>query len=97
MYRFVADIVNDIALVLDCISPAFPSSVRFALLAFSSILKAIVGFTSGAKASLSQHFAKSGNLAELNAVSRPNTTALGPLMSRRKTEVRRQSSISWQC
>ena len=70
MYRLAADIFNDAAMILDCLSPAFPQAPRVALLCFSSILKALCGVAAGSsKASLSAHFAKWGNLGELNAVS----------------------------
>jgi hypothetical protein len=69
MYRFLADIFNDAALILDCLSPAFPKAMRVALLSFSSVLRALCGVAAGSsKASLSAHFATQGNLGELNAV-----------------------------
>lgn len=69
MYRFAADIFNDSAMVLDCLSPALPKTPRVALLGFSSVLRALCGVAAGSsKASLSAHFAKWGNLGELNAV-----------------------------
>lgn len=70
MYRFLADIFNDLAMVLDCLSPVFPRPVRVLLLGFSSVLRALCGVAAGSsKASLSAHFALKDNLAELNAVS----------------------------
>ena len=70
MYRLAADIFNDTAMVLDCLSPALPKVPRVILLSFSSILRALCGVAAGSsKASLSAHFAKWGNLGELNAVS----------------------------
>lgn len=69
MYRLVADVFNDAAMVLDCLSPAFPRGPRVLLLGFSSVLRALCGVAAGSsKASLSAHFAKWGNLGELNAV-----------------------------
>ncbi len=71
MYRLAADVFNDTAMILDCLSPAFPKVFRVLLLSFSSILRALCGVAAGSsKASLSAHFAKWGNLGELNAVSR---------------------------
>jgi hypothetical protein len=68
-WRFAADIFNDAAMVLDCLSPAFPKAVRVCLLSSSSLLRALCGVAAGsAKASLSAHFATRGNLGELNAV-----------------------------
>lgn len=70
MYRLAADVFNDTAMVLDCLSPAFPKPIRVAVLSFSSCLRALCGVCAGsAKASLSAHFAKKGNLGEVNAVS----------------------------
>ena len=70
MYRLAADVFNDAAMILDCLSPAFPRGLRVALLSASSVLRALCGVAAGsAKASLSAHFARCGNLGELNAVS----------------------------
>ncbi|KAL9582373.1 MAG: hypothetical protein Q9212_003334 [Teloschistes hypoglaucus] len=83
MYRLAADIFNDAAMLLDCLSPALPRGPRTLLLSSSSVLRALCGVTAGSsKASLSAHFAKWGNLGELNAagsvlvsyVSSPMTT-----------------------
>lgn len=69
MYRLAADIFNDTAMVLDCLSPALSKGPRVVLLSFSSVLRALCGVAAGSsKASLSAHFAKRGNLGELNAV-----------------------------
>jgi hypothetical protein len=69
MYRLAADFFNDAAMILDCVSPAFPKSSRVLLLSLSSALRAICGVAgNSSKASLSAHFATQGNLAELNAV-----------------------------
>ncbi|KAF3491858.1 uncharacterized protein GIQ15_01375 [Arthroderma uncinatum] len=68
MYRLAADILNDSAMVLDCLSPAFPKPVRVGFLSLSSVLRALCGVAAGSsKASLSAHFARWGNLGELNA------------------------------
>ena len=59
-------------MILDCLSPALPKPLRVSLLSASAALRALCGVAAGsAKASLSAHFAKSGNLGELNAVSFP--------------------------
>lgn len=72
MYRLAADVFNDTAMVFDCLSPALPKALRVILLSFSSVLRALCGVAAGSsKASLSAHFAKWGNLGELNAVSLP--------------------------
>ena len=70
MYRLAADVFNDAAMVLDCLSPALPKTSRVLLLSFASVLRALCGVAAGSsKASLSAHFATQGNLGELNAVS----------------------------
>jgi hypothetical protein len=70
MYRLAADILNDTAMVIDCLSPAFPKPLRVVVLSVSSVLRALCGVCAGsAKASLSAHFARKGNLGEVNAVS----------------------------
>lgn len=70
MYRLAADVFNDTAMIFDCLSPALPKAPRVILLSFSSVLRALCGVAAGSsKASLSAHFAKWGNLGELNAVS----------------------------
>ena len=79
MYRLLADIFNDFAMVLDCLSPALPQISRVMLLSVSSILRALCGVAAGSsKASLSAHFAKWGNLGELNAVC----SAVGSVMAK---------------
>ena len=69
MYRLAADVFNDTAMILDCVSPALPKAARVVVLSASSVLRALCGVAAGsAKASLSAHFARWGNLGELNAV-----------------------------
>ncbi len=69
MYRLAADIFNDAAMILDCLSPAFPKVARVGLLSLSSVLRSLCGVAAqSSKASLSAHFATQGNLGELNAV-----------------------------
>jgi hypothetical protein len=80
MYRLAADIFNDTAMVLDCLSPAFPKPARVMVLSFSSCLRALCGVCAGsAKASLSAHFAKRGNLGELNAKDSSQETVISLL------------------
>ena len=75
MYRLAADVFNDTAMIFDCLSPALPKLLRVILLSFSSVLRALCGVAAGSsKASLSAHFAKWGNLGELNAVSPRNSS-----------------------
>lgn len=80
MYRLAADIFNDTAMVLDCLSPAFPKPARVMVLSLSSCLRALCGVCAGsAKASLSAHFAKRGNLGELNAKDSSQETVISLL------------------
>ena len=77
MYRLLADILNDFAFILDCLSPAFPKPIRVIILSFSSVLRALCGVAAGsAKASLSAHFARWGNLGELNAKDSSQETVI---------------------
>ena len=70
MYRLLADIFNDSAMLLDCLSPAFPKPVRVGVWCVGSVLRALCGVAAGSsKASLSKHFAKGENLGEVGAVS----------------------------
>ncbi|KAF7946646.1 hypothetical protein EAE96_009638 [Botrytis aclada] len=79
-YRLMADIFNDAAMILDCISPAFPKIPRVFLLSASSVCKSLCGVAAGSsKASLSAHFAKMGNLAELNAKDASQETLISLL------------------
>ncbi|KAF2491100.1 DUF647-domain-containing protein [Lophium mytilinum] len=80
MYRLAADVFNDAAMVLDCLSPAFPKPVRVLVLGLSSILRSLCGVAAGsAKASLSAHFAQRGNLGELNAKDSSQETVISLL------------------
>jgi hypothetical protein len=47
MYRLLADVFNDAAMVLDCLSPAFPKVVRVGVLGGSSCLRALCGVAAG--------------------------------------------------
>ncbi|USP76516.1 uncharacterized protein yc1106_03790 [Curvularia clavata] len=80
MYRLAADIFNDTAMVLDCLSPGFPKPLRVVVLSGASCLRALCGVCAGsAKASLSAHFAKAGNLGEVNAKDSSQETVISLL------------------
>ncbi|KUJ12069.1 DUF647-domain-containing protein [Mollisia scopiformis] len=80
MYRLAADIFNDAAMILDCLSPALPKASRVMLLSLSSVLRALCGVAAGSsKASLSAHFATQGNLGELNAKDSSQETIISLL------------------
>ncbi|KAL8695256.1 MAG: hypothetical protein Q9224_003433, partial [Gallowayella concinna] len=77
MYRLAADVFNDAAMILDCLSPALSRGPRVLLLSSSSMLRALCGVAAGSsKASLSAHFAKWGNLGELNAKDSSQETVI---------------------
>ncbi|KAE8138023.1 DUF647 domain protein [Aspergillus pseudotamarii] len=69
MYRLAADIFNDAAMILDCLSPMLPAGFsRVTVLSTAGVLRALCGVAGGSsKASLSAHFSRWGNLAEVNA------------------------------
>ncbi|GLA10115.1 hypothetical protein AnigIFM60653_001500 [Aspergillus niger] len=69
MYRLAADIFNDLAMILDCLSPMIPAGApRVTVLSTAGVLRALCGVAGGSsKASLSAHFSRWGNLAEVNA------------------------------
>ncbi|KAF2848926.1 DUF647-domain-containing protein [Plenodomus tracheiphilus IPT5] len=80
MYRLAADIFNDTAMVLDCLSPAFPKQIRVCILSLGGVLRALCGVCAGsAKASLSAHFATRGNLGEVNAKDSSQETVISLL------------------
>ncbi|KAJ5760152.1 hypothetical protein N7520_007308 [Penicillium odoratum] len=80
-YRLAADIFNDIAMILDCLSPMVPAGVmRVSILSTAGVLRALCGVAGGSsKASLSAHFSRWGNLAELNAKDSSQETVISLL------------------
>ncbi|KAL4741708.1 vitamin B6 photo-protection and homoeostasis-domain-containing protein [Aspergillus similis] len=78
MYRFAADIFNDLAMLLDCLSPMIPAGFnRVTVLSAAGVLRALCGVAGGSsKASLSAHFARWGNLAEVNAKDSSQETVI---------------------
>ncbi|CAK7262612.1 hypothetical protein SEPCBS57363_000155 [Sporothrix epigloea] len=80
MYRFMADMFNDSALLLDLLTPVLPFFPKVCVMVVSSILRSLCGIAANAsKASLSAHFAKTGNLAELNAKEASQETVISLL------------------
>ncbi|KAK6824979.1 hypothetical protein PG987_012473 [Apiospora arundinis] len=76
-YRFAADLFNDTALLLDVLTPALPTYPKIMTLCAAGILRSLCGVAAGAaKASLSAHFAKNGNIAELNAKDSSQETVI---------------------
>jgi hypothetical protein len=68
-------------MILDCLSPALPRGlIRVSILSLSGVLRALCGVSAGAaKASLSVHFARSGNVGELNAKDASQETVISLL------------------
>lgn len=76
-YRFLADIFNDSALCLDLLAPLMSTVPKVFIMSTASMLRALCGVAAGAsKATLSAHFAKNGNLAELNAKEASQETVI---------------------
>lgn len=79
-YRFLADIFNDASQMLELFIPALPFLPKVGVMVGASILRALCGVAANAsKASLSAHFAKTGNLAELNAKEASQETVVSLL------------------
>ncbi|KAF8506284.1 vitamin B6 photo-protection and homoeostasis-domain-containing protein [Hysterangium stoloniferum] len=79
-YRLLADIFNDGAMIMDCLSPALPKPIRVFVLCMSGSLRALCGVAAGgAKAALSVHFAKFNNIGDLNAKDSSQETVIGLL------------------
>ena len=68
-YRLLADIMNDLALLSDVLVPRV-LAYRLPLLCFSGVSRALCGVMAGAVgATMTAHFAKRGNLADVSAKS----------------------------
>src|SRR3569833_756987 len=79
-YRFMADIFNDSALIMDLLTFGLPYLPKVSVMVVASVLRSLCGVSAGAsKASLSAHFAKMGNLAELNAKEASQETVVSLL------------------
>jgi len=79
-YRFLADIFNDAAQFLDLLTPALPYFPKLGVIVAAGVLRSLCGVAANAsKASLSAHFALTGNLAELNAKEASQETVVSLL------------------
>ncbi|KAL2263362.1 hypothetical protein VTK26DRAFT_7083 [Humicola hyalothermophila] len=79
-YRFLADMFNDSAQFLDLLTPALPYLPKLGVIVSAGVLRSLCGVAAGAsKASLSAHFALTGNLAELNAKEASQETVVSLL------------------
>jgi hypothetical protein len=89
MWRLVADLMNDLGMLMDLISPLFPSAFVF-IVCLGSISRSFTGVASGAtRAALTQHFALQDNAADISAKEGSQETvatmigmALGMLVAR---------------
>ncbi|KAL5553637.1 hypothetical protein UlMin_041038 [Ulmus minor] len=89
MWRLVADLMNDLGMLMDLISPLFPSAFVF-VVCLGSLSRSFTGVASGAtRAALTQHFALQNNAADISAKEGSQETlatmfgmALGMLLAR---------------
>ncbi|KAK9276700.1 hypothetical protein L1049_006236 [Liquidambar formosana] len=67
MWRLVADFMNDLGMLMDLLSPLFPSAFVF-VVCLGSLSRSFTGVASGAtRAALTQHFALQNNAADISA------------------------------
>jgi hypothetical protein len=67
MWRLVADLMNDIGMLMDLLSPLFPSAF-IVVVCLGSLSRSFTGVASGAtRAALTQHFALQDNAADISA------------------------------
>ena len=67
-WRLFADVVNDLAMMIDLLSPLAPSHFFTPLLCFTSICRSLVGVSGGCtRATIKQHQAKRNNAADVSA------------------------------
>ncbi|EGC34058.1 hypothetical protein DICPUDRAFT_153796 [Dictyostelium purpureum] len=79
-WRFMADILNDIGMTFEMISPLFNEALFLPLSCIGLFAKSICGVAGGCtKASLTQHFAKNDNLADVSAKDGSQETAVSLL------------------
>ncbi|KAL6190149.1 hypothetical protein ACLB2K_036548 [Fragaria x ananassa] len=93
IWRLVADLMNDLGMLMDLVSPLFPSAFVF-LVCLGSLSRSFTGVASGAtRAALTQHFALQSNAADISAKEGSQETmatmigmALGMLLARATME-----------
>ncbi|XAR65280.1 hypothetical protein NMG60_11009340 [Bertholletia excelsa] len=89
MWRLIADLMNDLGMLMDLVSPLFPSAFVF-VVCLGSLSRSFTGVASGAtRAALTQHFALQDNAADISAKEGSQETlatmigmALGMLLAR---------------
>ncbi|KAH7516082.1 hypothetical protein FEM48_Zijuj10G0097000 [Ziziphus jujuba var. spinosa] len=92
MWRLVADLMNDLGMLMDLISPLYPSAFVY-VVCLGSLSRSFTGVASGAtRAALTQHFALQNNAADISAKEGSQETvatmigmALGMLFARATT------------
>ena len=63
-WRLMADLLNDVALTLEYLSPLFGPSMFTSVACVASVMKSVVGVAGGAtRAALTQHQARRNNMA----------------------------------
>ncbi|KAJ7943345.1 protein root UVB sensitive 3 [Quillaja saponaria] len=88
-WRLVADLMNDIGMLMDLVSPLFPSAF-VVIVCLGSLSRSFTGVASGAtRAALTQHFALQNNAADISSKEGSQETlatmigmALGMLLAR---------------
>ncbi|KAF8389708.1 hypothetical protein HHK36_024227 [Tetracentron sinense] len=67
MWRLVADLMNDLGMLMDLVSPLFPSAFVL-IVCLGSLSRSFTGVASGAtRAALTQHFSLQNNAADISA------------------------------
>ncbi|XP_072996167.1 protein root UVB sensitive 3 [Typha latifolia] len=67
MWRLVADFMNDLGMLMDLLSPLFPSALIL-IMCLGSLSRSFTGVASGAtRAALTQHFSLQSNAADISA------------------------------
>jgi hypothetical protein len=76
-WRLSADVLNNIGLTLDLITPLFPSNWFIYITSVSALSKALCGLIAGAtRTRISAHFAIKGHLADVTAKESTQETAI---------------------
>jgi hypothetical protein len=76
-WRLFADVINDVAQVLDMLSPLFPRHMHVYVLSVSAIFKTMCGISAGAtKISVTNHLCLAQNATDVNAKEGSQETAV---------------------
>eukprot|EP00899_Mesostigma_viride_P010360 jgi/Mesvir1/19325/Mv10387-RA.1 len=76
-WRLFADYINDVGMTLEMVAPFFPANLFLLLTSLASACKACCGVAAGAtKASITAHFARAGNAADISAKEGAQETAV---------------------